>query len=134
MSSAGGSSKSYHSGASILSNDGQSFAPGGGGLAQGVGSNIGSTLSASRIESPFGANKVDGFFDSINQGGGALGRNILEVCDGVHAPIGGMNFAGQMGHFTTMQPVEIKSAIGAINADTAGNTSFLSQQKGGQSH
>jgi hypothetical protein len=46
-----------------------------------------------------------------------------------------MNFAGQMNQIkTAVLPAEVKSAVGAINADIYQNTNVVSPSKAGQSH
>jgi len=125
---------SIHSGSAMSSTDGQAIAPGGGGMSQGIGGTIGKTLSSAKLESPIGGGKVDGFMDTINQNA-AWSKNPFEVFDGTMiSPIANPGFAGQMQEFSSMPKIEIKSAVGAINADIAGHTGIISQQQGGQSH
>jgi hypothetical protein len=125
---------SIHNGSAMSSTDGQAIAPGGGGMSQGVGGAIGKTLSSIKIQAPFGGEKVDGFTDSINQNS-VLNKNPCEVFDGtIISPIANPGFAAQMQEFSSMPKIEIKSAIGAINADIAGHTGIISRQQGGQSH
>jgi len=125
-------SSHIHSGASVLSNDGQSFAPGGAGMAQALSGKILGSL-AQKLENPLGDANIGSMFDSINQNA-ALNNNVLSACDGVHAPVGGLNMAGQMGSLNGVAPVELKNFQGSINMGLEGNTGLLSQQKGGQSH
>ena len=126
------SSSHIHSGASVLSNDGQTFAPGGAGMGQGVGGKIGGSFNA-KIEFPLGQARIDGFLDSINQNA-VLNSNVLSACDGVHSPVAGLNGPSQMGSLNGMPAIELKNVGGAINAGLEGNTGAVSHQKGGQSH
>lgn len=128
------SKASIHNGSAMSSTDGQAIAPGGGGMSQGIGGSIGKTLSSIKLESPFGGGKIDDFMDTLNQNA-ALGKNPFEVFDGTMlSPAAKPDFAAQMQEFSSMQKIEIKSALGAINADIAGHTGVISQQQGGQSH
>lgn len=128
------SKESVHNGSAMSSTDGQAIAPGGGGMSQGIGGSIGKTLSSIKLESPFGGGKIDGFMDTLNQNA-ALGKNPFEVFDGTMlSPAAKPDFAAQMQEFSSMQKIEIKSALGSINADIAGHTGVISQQQGGQSH
>jgi hypothetical protein len=123
-----------HNGSAMSSTDGQAIAPGGSGMSQGIGGSIGKTLSSAKLESPFGGGKIDGFMDSLNQNA-VLGKNPFEVFDGTMiSPVANPGFAAQMQEFSSMQKIEIKSALGSINADIAGHTGVISQQQGGQSH
>ena len=128
------SKESIHTGSAMSSTDGQAIAPGGGGMSQGIGGSIGKTLSSAKLESPFGGGKIDGFMDTLNLNA-AFGKNPFEVFDGTMiSPMANPGFAAQMQEFSSLQKIEIKSALGSINADIAGHTGFISQQQGGQSH
>jgi hypothetical protein len=120
------SSSHIHSGAAVLSNDGQTFAPGGAGMAQGIGAKIGGTFNAN-IDSTLGQNSLD----SITRL--QIDDNMLANLEGL-GPVQGLNGASQMGSFNSMPAIELKNASGAIGADIKGNTGPVSPQKGGQSH
>jgi hypothetical protein len=115
-----------HNGAAVLSNDGQTFAPGGAGMAQGIGAKIGGTFNAN-IDSTLGQNSLD----SITRL--QIDDNMLANLEGL-GPVQGLNGASQMGSFNSMPAIELKNASGAIGADIKGNTGPISPQKGGQSH
>ena len=103
-----------------------------GGLKQTVGGNLGQYLASARIGNPIGEGKLDGFMDSINQNS-ALAKNPLDAFDGTFiAPVANVNFASQMQQFSSMPPIELKSAAGAINVEISGNTGFISQPQQGQ--
>jgi hypothetical protein len=128
------SKASIHNGSATSSTDGQAMAPGGGGMSQGIGGSIGKNLSSLKMESPIGGAKIDGFFDSITRES-AFGKNPCDVFDGsVFSPAAKPGFAAELQEFSSMPKIEIKSAIGAMNADIAGHTGVISQQQGGQSH
>ena len=120
------SSSHIHSGAGVLSNDGQTFAPGGAGMAQGIGAKIGGTFNAN-IDSTLGQNSLD----SITRL--QIDDNMLANLEGL-GPVQGLNAASQMGSFNSMPAIELKNAGGAIGADIRGNTGIISPPKGGQSH
>ena len=128
------SKASIHNGSATSSTDGQAMAPGGGGMSQGVGGSIGKNLSALKIESPIGGGNVDGFLETMKRDA-AFGKNPCEVFDGTtFSLVANPGFAAQLQEFSSMPKIEIKSAIGAMNADIAGHTGVISQQQGGQSH
>ena len=120
------SSSHIHSGASVLSNDVQTFAPGGAGMAQGIGAKIGGTFNAN-IDSTLGQNSLD----SITRL--QIDDNLLSNVEGF-GPVQGLNAASQMGSFNSMPEIVIKNPGDALGADLKGNTGPISPPKGGQSH
>ncbi len=120
------SSSHIHSGAGVLSNDGQTFAPGGSGMAQGIGAKIAGSFNPN-IDSTLGQDSLD----SIT--GLQIDNNMLANLEGL-GPVQGLNAARQMGSFNSMPAIELKNACGALGAGLENNTAIISPQKGGQSH
>jgi hypothetical protein len=120
------SSSDTHNGAAVLSNDGQTFVPGGAGMAQALSGKIFGSLNPN-IDSTLGQNSLD----SITRL--QIDDNMLANLEGF-GPVQGLNAASQMGSFNGMSAVELKNASDALGADIKGNTGPVSPQKGGQSH
>lgn len=116
-----------HNGAGVLSNDGQTFAPGSAGMGQGLGGDMFKNFKPN-MNSILGENNS---LVSITQL--QIDDNLLSSVEGF-GPVQGLNAASQMGNFSSMPAIELKNAGGAIGADLRGNTGLISPQKGGQSH
>ena len=121
------SSSHIHNGAGVLSNDGQTFAPGSAGMGQGLGGDMFKNFKPN-INSTLGENNS---LDSITRL--QIDDNLLSSVEGF-GPVQGLNAASQMGSFNSMPEIVIKNAGDAIGADIKGNTGPISPQKGGQSH
>ncbi len=130
-----GESSLHHSGSAIPHRDGSAIAPGGGGLAQGVGGDVGKPLTGgAKLQAPFGESKIDGFLDSVNSNA-AFNNNLFDIVD-KYAPVANIDSAKNAQALTSESLGQIKSFTSATNSEISSNTSIVSQpqQGGGQSH